>query len=432
MGRSISNYQLKSLLFFLLFSLVLCLSSSQESQPLICNLRFLEHLDLSNNQFHGVIPSCLVNFSENLLVLNLQGNNFSGTIPQTFRQASKLRTLDVSNNKLHGELPRSLANCTNLEILNVGHNSIVDVFPYWLENLPQLKILVLKDNRFHGPIAEPRKRSVFTKLHIIDVSHNNFTGTLPSKYFEKWNSMMKADEDATQSRYMGDNGGYYFDSMTITYKGRDMVFVRILTIFKAVDFSHNKFHGNIPTSIGRLKALIFLNFSGNGLSGSIPLTLENITELESLDLSKNNLSSEIPQQLTSLTFLSGFDVSQNNLTGLIPQGQQFATFSNTSYEGNPGLCGFPLSKKCGENKVVESPFLQSRKYELDGFGWEVVFMGYGCGVVLGLAIGSCMTQRKEEWIARIFSVKMRQQGKKTKKVAATWRKMTHSKPSTSW
>ncbi|XP_028102786.1 receptor-like protein 43 [Camellia sinensis] len=394
MGRSISNYQLKSLLFFLLFSLVLCLSSSQESQPLICNLRFLEHLDLSNNQFHGVIPSCLVNFSENLLVLNLQGNNFSGTIPQTFRQASKLRTLDVSNNKLHGELPRSLANCTNLEILNVGHNSIVDVFPYWLENLPQLKILVMKDNGFHGPIAEPRKRSVFTKLHIIDVSHNNFTGTLPSKYFEKWNSMMKADEDATQSRYMGDNGGYYFDSMTITYKGRDMVFVRILTIFKAVDFSHNKFHGNIPTSIGRLKALIFLNFSGNGLSG--------------------------------------FDVSQNNLTGLIPQGQQFATFSNTSYEGNPGLCGFPLSKKCGENKVVESPFLQSRKYELDGFGWEVVFMGYGCGVVLGLAIGSCMTQRKEEWIARIFSVKMRQQGKKTKKVAATWRKMTHSKPSTSW
>ncbi|KAI7991426.1 Receptor-like protein 34 [Camellia lanceoleosa] len=394
MGRSISNYQLKSLLFFLLFSLVLCLSSSQESQPLICNLRFLEHLDLSNNQFHGVIPSCLVNFSENLLVLNLQGNNFSGTIPQTFRQASKLRTLDVSNNKLHGELPRSLANCTNLEILNVGHNSIVDVFPYWLENLPQLKILVLKDNGFHGPIAEPRKRSVFTKLHIIDVSHNNFTGTLPSKYFEKWNSMMRADEDATQSRYMGDNGGYYFDSMTITYKGREMVFVRILTIFKAVDFSHNKFHGNIPTSIGRLKALIFLNFSGNGLSG--------------------------------------FDVSQNNLTGLIPQGQQFATFSNTSYEGNPGLCGFPLSKKCGENKVVESPFLQSPKHELDDFGWEVVFMGYGFGVVLGLAIGSCMTQRKEEWIARIFSVKIHQQGKKTKKSAATGRKMTHSKPSTSW
>ncbi|XP_028086005.1 receptor-like protein 33 [Camellia sinensis] len=317
-------------------------------------------------------------------MLNLQSNNFSGTIPQTFGYVSWLRELDISNNGLHGVLPRSLANCTNLEILNLGHNFIEDAFPFWLENLPQLKVIVLRDNKFHGPIEQPRKRLAFTNLHIIDMSHNEFAGTLPSKLFESIPSMMMDDEDKSSLKYMGNGYGYY--SVTIMNKGLEMVLVRIITILKVVDFSHNKFDGNIPMSIGRLKTPYVLNFSGNGFTGSIPLSLENLTELESLDLSQNKLSGEIPQQLTSLTFLEVFDVLQNNLTGIIPRGQQFETFSNTSYGGNADLCGFPLSKECKTPKVTESPSLPSSsshnyKCRLDGFGWETVLMGYGCGAV---------------------------------------------------
>ncbi|KAL7197905.1 hypothetical protein ACSBR2_020432 [Camellia fascicularis] len=147
---------------------------NEELNPL-CNLYSLLYLHLSNNQFGGLILTCLGNFSGYLMVLNLQSNNFSGTIPQTFEYASLLLELDISNNGLQGVLPTSLANCTNLEILNVGHNFIEDAFPFWLENLPQLKIIVLRDNKFHGPIQQLRKRLAFTNLHIIDMSHNEFT-----------------------------------------------------------------------------------------------------------------------------------------------------------------------------------------------------------------------------------------------------------------
>ncbi|KAL7225648.1 hypothetical protein ACSBR1_020915 [Camellia fascicularis] len=232
---------------------------NEELNPL-CNLHSLTYLDLSDNQFAGLIP----NFT-GLIVLKLQRNNFRGSIPQTFGYASMLEELDISHNGLQGVLPRSLANCTNLEILNLGHNFIEDTFPFWLENLPQLKVIVLRDNKFHGPIEQPRKILAFTNLHIIDMSQNDFTGTLPSKYFESMHSMMIDDEDKSVLKYMGRSIGYYY-SVTIMNKGLEMELVRIITIFKAVDFSHNKFHGNIPTSIGRLKALCVLNFSGNGLT----------------------------------------------------------------------------------------------------------------------------------------------------------------------
>ncbi|THG00539.1 receptor-like protein 12 [Camellia sinensis] len=389
----------------------------EELNPL-CILHSLIYLDLSNNQFGGLIPTCLGNFSGTLTVLNLQSNNFHGTIPQTFGYTSTLQELDISHNGLQGVLPRSLANCMNLKILNLGHNFIEDAFPFWLENLPQLKIIVLRDNKFHGPIEQPRKRLAFTNLHIIDMSHNEFTGTLPSIYFESMHSMMMDDEGKSLN-YMHIGYGYY--SVNIMNKGLEMTLVRIITIFKAVDFSHNKFDGKIPISIGRLKALHVLNFSRNGFTGPIPLSLVNLAELESLDLSQNKLFGEIPQQLTSLTFLEVFDVSQNNLTGIIPRGQQFETFSNISYGGNAGLCGFPLSKECKTPKIAESPSLpssSSHNYEcrLDGFGWEAVSMGYGCGAVFGLVIGSCIIRRKEEWLARIFRLKMCHQKNRSNEV----------------
>ena len=89
-----------------------------------------------------------------------------------------------------------------------------------------------------------------------------------------------------------------------------------------------------------------LNISNNILTGNIPPSLGNLTKLESLDISQNKLLGEISPQLTQIIFLEWFNVSHNNLTGSIPQGKQFETFEKDSFEGNLGLCGGPLSKKC--------------------------------------------------------------------------------------
>ena len=304
-----------------------------------------------------------------------------------------------------GKIPRSLVKCKMLEVLNLGNNKLNDTFPFWLESLSELKILVLRANAFHGPIWEPNIQFGLSKLHVIDLSHNNFFGNLPSKYFQNWSAMSKAtSNDKSQPGYMGDGSNYYKDLMTIVNKGVELELVKILTIFTAIDLSDNRFYGEIPNSVGNLKVLIVLNLSRNNFMSHIPSSLGNIIALEFLDLSQNNLFGEIPQKLTSLTFLEYLNLSQNQLIGPIPQGRQFLTFQSSSFEGNFGLCGFQLSKKCGNNEIPAFEMRQESSLE-EGFCWKVVVIGYTCGLIIGFLTGH-VTSRRTDWLVRNFEVKL--------------------------
>ena len=90
----------------------------------ICFAYNLQILSLANNRMiGGTIPSCLPNITS-LTVLDLKGNNFSGTIPTFFSKECRLRSLELSHNQIQGELPQSLLNCENLEVLDLGYNNI--------------------------------------------------------------------------------------------------------------------------------------------------------------------------------------------------------------------------------------------------------------------------------------------------------------------
>jgi Leucine-rich repeat (LRR) protein len=373
---------------------------------MICNASSLRVLDISRNRLGGTVPQCLGNFSNDLVVMDLRMNNFHGTIPDTFVKDNQLTTLVFNGNQLEGQLPKSLVNCTKLEVLDLGNNKIIDFFPSWLEALPELKILVLKSNRFHGPIGNHKSSGeFFTKLRILDLSHNEFTGLLPRNYFQNLNAMMTIEGETLQ--YLGESD-YYQDSVVVTMKGTKIELERILSIFTTIDSSCNKFEGEIPEVLGRLTILRLLNLSHNSLTSHIPLSLANLSALESIDLSSNKLTGEIPMQLTSLTFLAMLNLSQNQLTGPIPQGKQFDTFENNSYYGNLGLCGLPLSIKC---RTDASPLPSPSIFQEDndsmfasGFGWKAVLMGYGCGFVFGLAVGYVFwfKTRKPQWLVRFF------------------------------
>nr|XP_048324146.1 receptor-like protein 7 [Ziziphus jujuba var. spinosa] len=382
-----------------------------------CNMSSLYILDLSDNKLDGMIPQCFRNLSSSLFVLSLRNNSFHGIIPQTCSgSASNLMLIDLSYNQLQGQIPRSLSNCMMLEGIVVSNNRLNDVFPSWLGSLPKLKLLTLRKNEFYGAIGKPEKDLEFPKLQVIDLSCNNFSGELPSQYIFSWNSMKVIN--SSDLAYMiaeftiPTSEGFTFKvdhrySITISSKGVEMYYGPIQDIYAFVDLSSNRFEGKIPELFGNLKALRSLNLSNNMLSGHIPSSLGDLTMLESLDLSQNNLSGDIPQQLKQLGFLARFNVSHNNLTGPIPKGKQFYSFDNSSFEGNPGLCGDPLSRKCGDLQFSPTPtstFGQVHDSEfLFILDWKFAVAGFMSGLVVGVVLGNTMITRRQGWLEKMLS-----------------------------
>ncbi|KAL6287188.1 hypothetical protein ACE6H2_011578 [Prunus campanulata] len=396
-----------------------------EISPLFCNFNNLQVLELSSNNLSGMLPQCLGNSSV-LEILALHNNFLNGYIPPICPSKTRLRIVDFSYNQLQGKLPRGVMNCTRLKVLNFANNQMSDIFPSWLGALPELRILILRSNGFHGIIGKPTTKHEFPKLRVIDLSNNGFSGMLPSNYLEIWNSMKYVDENqptyfevftnALRGQYF-----YYHYAMTISGKGVELKYEKTPYLLTLIDLSSNRFEGEIPEGpIGNLRGLVLLNLSNNSLTGHIPSSLGDLAALESLDLSQNQLSGRIPSNLAQLTFLAYFNVSHNHLSGPIPLGQQFDTFQEDSYEGNSGMCGKYLAKKCEDSEsstrpppsIVEEDEDSVFRIALD---WYVVVPGVVSGVIVGVIVGNIWTTKKHEWFVETFSRRRKPRGTRARR-----------------
>ncbi|CAI8600997.1 unnamed protein product [Vicia faba] len=161
-------------------------------------------------------------------------------------------------------------------------------------------------------------------IQIMDIAFNNFNGKLSEKYFKTWERMMLGEDgDVSDFNLLPQRRivSYYKDSVTITCKGQQQELVRILKVYKAIDFSSNFFEGQIPESLMDFKSIYILNFSNNGLTGEIPSS--QITPW----LVKFQWNwQECPSFLiwTSLSIISG---------------TQLQSFQASCFEGNDGLYG---------------------------------------------------------------------------------------------
>ncbi|XP_061368250.1 receptor-like protein 7 [Gastrolobium bilobum] len=369
----------------------------------LCNASSLQVLDLSNNNISGRIPSCLMNVSEKLGVLNLSKNKLKGPIPDMFPVSCALRTLGLQENELDGRIPQSLVNCITLEVLNLAKNRIIDGFPCFLKKISTLRVLVLRQNKFCGPIGCQNTTGTWHMIQIVDLAFNNFSGGLPGKYFTSWEAMMYDQNPAEskvnhiQFQVFQFAPSYYQDSVTVTSKGQRMELVKILTAFTIIDFSSNHFEGTIPEELMDFKALHGLDFSNNALSGAIPSSIGKLKNLESLDLSQNSLGGEIPVQLSSLSFLSYLNLSFNHLVGKIPTGTQLQSFQASSFEGNDGLYGPPLTEKPDDKDHIAEKPCRRLACSID---WNFISVEMGLVFGLGIVIGPllfCKQWRVSYW-----------------------------------
>ena len=348
----------------------------------------LSHLDLSNNRVSGELPQCWEQWKD-LVVLNLANNNFSGKIKKSIGLLHQMQTLHLRNNNLIGALPSSLMNCRDLHLVDLGKNRLSGSLPSWIGgSLSDLIVLNLRSNEFNGSI--PLNLCQLRKIQMLDLSSNNISGTIPkclknlTAMAQKGSSVIAYDEFVSNF----DRQLSYVDNTLVQWKGKELEYTKTLRLIKSIDFSSNKLIGEIPMEVADLVELVSLNLSRNNLIGPIPTTIGQLKLLDFLDLSQNQLQGGIPDSLSQIARLSVLDLSNNTLSGKIPSSTQLQSFSASTYEGNPGLCGPPLLKRCPEDKdesgEVSFTSLNGKKDGIRDDANDIWFYG---NIVLGFIIG---------------------------------------------
>ncbi|BAF07858.1 Os02g0156800 [Oryza sativa Japonica Group] len=403
----------------------------------IGQLKRLKELHLGENYLYGELPSTLgnctnlkildlkinylsgdlgkINFSSlsNLMIIDLLVNNFNGTIPESIYDCTNLIALRLSWNKFHGEFSHRMDRLRSLSCLSVGWNDFTNItkalyilksfsnlktlllggnfnhetlladetmdgfenlqyleisgsslhgkISLWLSKLTKLKVLQLSNNQLSGSV--PAWINSLNFLFYLDISNNNLTGEFPTILTQI--PMLKSDK-RTNLDVSVPNMRFYGIPFI---KNRQYQYIHT-----TINIAKNGFTGAIPPEISQLKALDMLNLSFNSFSGETPQAICNLTKLVMLDLSNNNLTGTIPLELNKLNFLSAFNVYNNDLEGAIPTGGQFDTFDNSSFTGNPKLCGGMLSHHCNSARALPSPTSST-----DQFGDKVIF-----GITFGL------------------------------------------------
>ncbi|KAK8960005.1 leucine-rich repeat receptor-like protein kinase [Platanthera guangdongensis] len=142
-------------------------------------LKALEVLDFTGNQFSGSIPS-EIGAAISLKALILKRNSLSGAIPADIGRCALLSSLIHKPRLYLGQL--DLLSCGNVKLgWDLSENNLTSSIPSTISSLVNIKTVDLSFNKLTGTL--PKQLGNLPHLLSFNISHNNFNGDLPTGNF---------------------------------------------------------------------------------------------------------------------------------------------------------------------------------------------------------------------------------------------------------
>jgi Leucine-rich repeat (LRR) protein len=295
--------------------------------PSLVGLSHMTDFVVDYNFIGGSIPS-LTGMTA-LQDFRVDWNQFQGSIPP-LGSLSNLYLFGAADNQLTGSIPSLLG--TKLTVLVLSNNELSGAIPsitglhfqqFFVDGnqlsgpIPSLadfansSQFVANNNKLTGPIP-----AIGTNIHEIDVSSNQLSGTIPS-LLGTGIVQFRANNNQLTGQIPPLNGitGLQDFSVSGNQLNGTIPYLAGTPNIEIFDVSANQLQGPIPT-LATLTGLIYFIADRNQLTGSIP-SLSGMTKLQLFFVGLNQLSGSIPP-LSDLSSLGGFSVGSNNLTGPVP------------------------------------------------------------------------------------------------------------------
>jgi Leucine-rich repeat (LRR) protein len=229
------------------------------AQFLFQNLYYLRTISLTQNRLTGPLPE----FSSTYLVnLHLTSNGFDGSIPASWSNLSKLRSLRIGSNYISGSFPSSLFGIETLNYLDVSSNS------------------------FSGPLPSNPTPNKILPIYALDFGRNQFTGGIP----ETWSNLTYCQSSNLGNNQLSGNWTEQILRLPTTatlqslhinknsFTGSWFNFNSYFTGLSTLDISDNLITGVVPAT-ATVKTSMNLYIGGNTLTGALPSSFMNCDSL---------------------------------------------------------------------------------------------------------------------------------------------------------
>jgi len=248
------------------------------------------------------------NKDEAVISIQLDYNNMIGNVPNEVFKLKSLTSLQISGNpnaNLQLNNIRKELNLTVLEGLKeLGLSSTLTSSLSGIDVFPGLQKLYAGSNKMNGIF--PIDLISLTKLELLEITNNKFTGSLDGSELEKLNEL--EEFYASNNDFLGVIPSE-FGSMTK---------------LQQLDLAGNRLSGSIPTTLNMLTKMTRLSLQGQKSPGGIEGPLPSFSKLSlvTLELQNNLIQGDIPSNFLSESSKKNdyvkINVSFNELTGTIP------------------------------------------------------------------------------------------------------------------